>query len=999
MEDLRTSALIGAAVAAILTAGRAQAQSTESPSTQDQSSAAQSATAQSSDSSSAGNSDSLETVLITGFRSSLEQAINLKRESSAAVDAIYAEDIAKFPDLNLSESIQRIPGVSILRDAGEGRQISVRGLGGQFTRVRINGMEALSTSGGTDAAGGTNRTRSFDFNVFASDLFNRITVQKTASAETEEGSLGATVDLHTAHPFDTQGFTVALSAKAGYNDLAEETSPRAAALISNTWFDGTFGALASVAYSGRKLLDEGTSTVRWQTGTATAPGFRSVNGTTCATNPAACAEANSAVHPRIPRFDKYIDDQDRLGATGALQWQPQDKTLFTLDLLYADFKAERNELFLETFTPQTAGACTAASPASCGLNQTDVLGYTVTTPRSGFPVMVAGQFNNIDLKTEQRHDELETKFKQVTLDGSHDFTDQFQIHGIVGYSTSDFSNPVQTTVQWDQFNVQGYSYDYRVNENFPLITYGSGNVASADRWVLSEIRENPNFVDNTYKLGQLDAKFTVNDTFTVKGGAAYKTYETVTTTLSRSNGTTANVNPTVPAALRNVPLASYAELSDFTARGVPGGNVPAWIAPNIDAAVSALNLYDRSLGNAVTNTNGAVWSSPFQTTCFTSGCGTFNLGREPNLGNNYNVEEKDSSAFLQTDFKLAVMGLPLRGDVGLRYVRTEQASLGYGVIPSTVNGVSLQTIAENRAERAYHDWLPALNLVVEPFDELLFRLGAAKVMARPDLASLRPGVTIGTAGIKTVTSGNPLLEPFRAKTYDAAVEWYFAPQALLSFAYFYKDINTFVQTVQSAPAPFSSNPFGLPDSAAVAACGTTAGCSPDLPIWQFSAPVNTPGGPLKGYELNYQQPFSFLPAPYNQFGFLGNYTHVSSEVTYLSSTGAVAAIGQLTNLSRNAYNATIYFENSRFSSRLSAAYRSKYLTMIPGRNGSDVEGTNSTLNLDASGTFNWSEQLAFTVEGVNLTNEVQDQFYDSSDLTSFYHQTGREYFLGFRYRL
>jgi iron complex outermembrane receptor protein len=161
-------------------------------------------------------------VVVTGFRNSLAQALNVKRTSAAAVDAIYAEDMAKFPDLNLSESIQRIPGVAISRDAGEGRQISVRGLGAQFTRVRINGMEALTTSGGTDASGGTNRSRSFDFNVFASDLFNRITVQKTASAETEEGSLGATVDLNTAHPFDKRGFNFALSGKMGYNDQAEK---------------------------------------------------------------------------------------------------------------------------------------------------------------------------------------------------------------------------------------------------------------------------------------------------------------------------------------------------------------------------------------------------------------------------------------------------------------------------------------------------------------------------------------------------------------------------------------------------------------------------------------------------------------------------------------------------------------------------------------------------------------------------------------------------------
>ncbi|MGV3480693.1 MAG: TonB-dependent receptor plug domain-containing protein, partial [Sphingobium sp.] len=196
-----------------------------------------------------------EDIIVTGFRSSLAKAIDLKRNESAAVDSILAEDIGKFPDLNLSESIQRIPGVAITRDGGEGRQISVRGLGPQFTRVRINGMEALTTAGGADASGGTNRGRGFDFNVFAADLFNQISVRKTAEASTEEGSLGATVDLRTARPFDYNGFTLAGSVQAAYNDLSEKVSPRGAFLIADTFADGTIGVLLSAAYGRRKTVE------------------------------------------------------------------------------------------------------------------------------------------------------------------------------------------------------------------------------------------------------------------------------------------------------------------------------------------------------------------------------------------------------------------------------------------------------------------------------------------------------------------------------------------------------------------------------------------------------------------------------------------------------------------------------------------------------------------------------------------------------------------------
>ena len=123
--------------------------------------------------------DTLDTVTVTGYRASLEKALDIKRAEAGVVDAIVAEDIGKFPDLNLAESLQRIPGVVITRDAGEGRNISVRGLDSNFTRVRVNGMEALTTVGSSDQNGGSNRGRGFDFNVFASDLFSQLLVRKT----------------------------------------------------------------------------------------------------------------------------------------------------------------------------------------------------------------------------------------------------------------------------------------------------------------------------------------------------------------------------------------------------------------------------------------------------------------------------------------------------------------------------------------------------------------------------------------------------------------------------------------------------------------------------------------------------------------------------------------------------------------------------------------------------------------------------------------------------
>jgi iron complex outermembrane receptor protein len=185
---------------------------------------ASAAEAQTTPSASSSPDNTVEEVVVTGFRESLRSALNIKRQSSGVVDVIKAEDIADFPDANLAESIQRVPGVSITRVAGEGRTITVRGLPPAFTRVRINGMEAQSTSGATTSDRGANLGRGFDFNTFASELFSGITVRKTAQAEVIEGSLGATVDLETAKPLDRKGFTLVLGGSAGYNDLSEKST-------------------------------------------------------------------------------------------------------------------------------------------------------------------------------------------------------------------------------------------------------------------------------------------------------------------------------------------------------------------------------------------------------------------------------------------------------------------------------------------------------------------------------------------------------------------------------------------------------------------------------------------------------------------------------------------------------------------------------------------------------------------------------------------------------
>jgi len=882
-----------------------------------------------------------EEIVVTGFRASLAAAVDIKRNEVGAVDAIVAEDIAAFPDANLSESIQRIPGVAITRSGGEGRQISVRGLGAQFTRVRINGMEGLSTVGATDAEGGANRNRAFDFNVFASELFNNITVRKTASADVEEGSLGATVDLRTSRPFDFDGFTLAITGQAGHNDLSGNTDPRAAFLISNTNANNTLGALLSVAYSNREAVEEGASSVRWQSG----GGFGSVAGD--------AAAVGAAFRPRIPRLDYYESTAERLGVTGSLQWRPTNSTDITFDALYSSLDATRMETFIQAPVFSTNGAS--------ALGDVDVLDYEIQGNS-----LVYGLFNDVDLRSEMRFDELTTEFSQYTLHVSHEFTERLRGSALIGRSQSLHDNPVQTTLLWDAANSDGYSYDYRGNSNIPDFNFGSVDIDNPAAWTLSQIRLRPITVDNTFETIKADLEFDPTEIFSLSAGANFNRYEFVTTEQRRWNGVN-NANQESTIVGTNAAGSNPADYVDFvTTNGV------TWAVPNVQTASQLWGLYDQA---------------------------NFQTGIEPVLGGNASITEETAGGYVQLGWDTDIGSMAFRGNVGVRYVETDLNSVGYTYNAGTGDGI-LQSI-----NHSYNDTLPSLNLALEPMENFLVRFGASRVMSRPGLGQLNPGATVTRSGNnKTVAAGNPFLDPFRADALDLAFEYYFQEEGLFSVAFFHKDVTSFVQTLRSTGV-YTGNPLGLPDSLAIAACvGSPTPCSPADADWQFSQPLNTPGGTVEGYEISMQLPFFFLPGVLSNFGLLANYTNVSSSFDTYGNGPApdfdiivVTPGAELTNLSPESWNATLYYEDDRLSARISGAYRSAYITTIPGRNGNASESTESTFNVDAAASYTFNDRMTFTLEALNLTDEASSQILSPDNRSSFYHTYGTSVFAGFRY--
>lgn len=914
-----------------------------------------------------------DVIVITGFRGSLAAAIETKREENAIVDAISAEDIADFPDLNLAESLQRVPGVQIDRDGGEGRTINVRGLSSDFVRVRLNGLEALATTGGRD--GRQNRNRAFDFNVFASELFNAIKVSKSQSAETEEGSLGATVDLTTARPFDYSGFTMAGGLQASYNDLARNTDPRATFLVSDRFMDGQLGALFSVAWAKRNTIEEGSSSLRFRvptddgcvstppnTGTAVGVNrcYQTIAGpiqtaSATLTGAAAAAAANAAAHPRIPRYGRISYDRERLGATMSLQYQPLESTTFTYDLLYADLKEKRGEEFLEAIS-------FARETAATGLRATDLL-----TGRIEGSTLVQGTFNDVDVRVEQRRDILETEFFQNAFKVEHEFSDRLRGEFVAGHTRAVQYNPNQTTLSFERYDVDGYSYDY-ADPNLPKFNYVF-DVTNPANYVFSPsttagdaslIRLRPNKAINTYESLDGRLEYDVNDWLSVKGGASYKSFS-FTGTESRRASEAVPASVLTALAAQGVGIGAYATSVTGFGRGLdlPAGTPTSWVVPSID---KLLGLID------------------FECDCVNA-FGDFRTDAVNSLAENRSAEESSTGIWIQGDFRTDLAGMPVRGNIGARYVETELVSTGFS------NGAPLTV------ENSYDDILPSFNVSIEPVPDFLVRFAASKVIARPTLPALTPGGSLDAQppGF-SINAGNPFLEPVRANTYDLSFEWYPYSEALFAVAIFRKDIESFIQRRRQL-IPYSQS--GYPDSLLPAGVSNTE-------LFDVTSFTNTPGGDLTGFEVTLQTPFTFLPGPFSNFGGLLSYTDIESDIAYVFNAtvlGTTYVNAPIVGQSPKSLSATLYYENGPFEARLSGTTRDEYLTLVPAASGNDVEGKAEIFNLDFSASWDFSDNFSITFEAINLTDQFDERWINSARKNSLnYEHTGREFVVGARYK-
>jgi TonB-dependent receptor len=988
------------------------------------------------------DSPELEEVVVTGFRGSLNTALGQKREATAAIDSIVAEDIGKFPDSNLAESMQRIPGVTLSRgDGGEGRQISVRGLGPGFTRVRVNGMEGAAQTGSSDIYGAGNSGRSFDFNVFPTEIFSQLSVRKTPSADVEEGSLGATVDLKAPRPFDFDDETVfSITGRGIYNSVSEDVDPRASFIYSQQFADGTMGVLVSGAFQERNIREVGYSAVDilsantngreqvlvpgvpavpaspgvpavpaippvtinmpfctpvgWANPLEISPNpnvpaeaSRGATAENCSTTPGVGGQVNprtstmaayqtiynlrranlpntpgsGAFLPRLPRYVNSEQDTERTGGTVSFQWMPNDDTKVSLDGLISRFQVERRDNYI-------LGLSFGRNINNNGQPMVSVKDVAFDSHGS----LEYGLFDGVDVRSEGLVDQFISQFRQINLEVEHHFSDTFKLTARGGRSLSTWDGPMRLQTFLDSIDTDNFSVDFRGGRDTPLIGFGIDvddpasfqYAVPPDGTVTQPItilggfstqgKPSENITDiNTFDL---NGEWQMTDRFKLNVGGQYRENE--------FNSHASSLYPAwvpvraLPGAVTLDSITTHIEdLDDLFGSGAPA----SWVAVDSKKWRQAFNFDDY----------------PF---C-SSECGA----------SKNQILEEIKSGYLMLSFDSGDdWRIPIRGDIGLRYVKTDQHAMGYIPVAAPMGSPFTSVGLRNDVDRSYDDTLPSLNVVFELSDDFLARLSAAKVMSRPELGALTPTSTI-TATTRTGTVNNPFLDPIRANTYDLGLEWYFRPGSLFSVAYFYKDIDTYIQRFTS-PTVYSE--LGLPVSL------LDGSASPPSDIFNVSRLQNTEGGPVEGYELNAQVQFDFLPGFWRNFGLLANYTHVESEILYILTTNAAGEVtssttADLVGMSPESASGTLYYENGTFSIRGTGSYRDAYIRGIPASAGSDYQGNKSNLFVDAQASWKVGDNLTVFFEGQNLTAERNTLFVDSvREDTLFETEIGRTFTVG-----
>ena len=1001
------------------------------------------------------------TIIVTGVRGSLERAMDIKRESSGVVDAISAEDIGKFPDTNLAESLQRVPGVSINRVNGEGSQVTVRGFGPQFNLVTVNGRQIATSF--VNAPGGDQNvdfaratSRSFDFNNLASEGVSRLEVYKTGRSAIPSGGIGAAINIVTIRPLDApgDGLRGSVGAKALY-DLSNEDfriDPEFSGVVTWSDIDETFGVSLFGAYQKRQSAAASATSNDWNIAPfSTSPGGTPPTfpgyGAATVVSGAPSDPATLVAVPNDSRYHYSENERERINLSGSAQFRPMETLTFTADALFA-----QNELS-EARTDQTNWFNRPFDNITFDTND--------TVPTAVYIDEGAG-YGTKDIGFEQQYRATKTELQSYGLNAEWEIGSGFALtldgnHSVSNSTPNSANGASSTLVSFGAPVVDAHSVDYSgpvPNQNWTLNDGGAGtdgvlgtaddrgnNNGVLDIGDLGTQVQRTNASSQRHRLNQLGANlgwdFGGGSRFDV--GAAY-----------------------IDSRMTSARIQTQQTLGDWGINNV--GDVQTIAGDLVEQFCMACQFDHYSVTDADIAFRGnavdlyQAFASHYE-----------GLGNPINVsGDDYDeVSEKIFAAYAQLTWDGMLADRPASVVAGVRFENTKVDAFSRVAQPDRIEWDSDNdftrvigaNVAEITREGEYNNLLPAIDFRIEPMDDVVARVSYSKTIARADYNNLfasqsatAPNRPTALGGVTGGTQGNPDLLPLISDNFDVSLEWYFAPTSYISGGFFYKKVKNFVGVGQE-----NLELFGLRDPSSGAA-GSRSGDAldeiealgavvSDVSLFTMTALIDANAGNVAAASAQFQANlgangqlnqafvdtvlaardviadaddplFVFQVAtPINAeegnihgfelqgqyffgdtgFGVSGSFTKVYGDVSVDILSDPGTNVYALVGLA-DSFNVTGIYENYGFSARVAYNWRDKFLSAVNRGGGRSPVFFEPFGTLDASISYDILENATISLEAINILGEPIRSYGRDENQLWFAQEQHPRIFLGARYR-
>ncbi len=921
-------------------------------------------------------------VVVVGIRRSLRSSQEIKKNTQGVVDAITAEDIGKFPDTNLAEAIQRIPGVTIDRSNNEGSRVTVRGFGPEYNLVTLNGRSMPASVGG-----GMSATRSFDFANLSADGIAGMAVYKTGRADVPSGGIGSTIDVTTARPFNYKGLTAQLSAKA-INDTSSvegsDVTPEISGLFSNTFADGKVGFLVNGSYSERNSRLENASIGGWLQN-------QDFGNATVVNN-----NENPYGNYWAPQSEAWgFDDHERtrLNGQAVLQFRPTDSLTATVDYTYA--------LYKDHFVSHTSGAWFGYGG--------DLHSITINEHGTATNINDTGSDLSYSVFDDHIKNELKSTGVNLKWDASENLTVDFDAHHSVANSGGDGANGN------NMFMIVGQNPGMAIDKIFtvtdtdiPTTTWTYHAPTTVDNLGTDTIlplfgQANNNTFENTIDEVRLDATWrNASDSGlkSIKVGADYKVFETHALSYNSGNFAYGYYNP---ADLGLMKASTFTKVDTCTLlEDFSGGGC--------DIAIPYIYTYD--LAQGVADVQGTY---PH----------TFAFPTDPT--SDHKIREETKALYFVANFDTDFNGMRFRALAGLRYEQTDVTANSLEQKPVSVEWVNPTEFFTRYAadpvfsdiQKSYNEFLPSLDTSLQITDKLLARASYSKTITRSDLMSMVGTTSVsGTPkpGARTATAGNPGLLPYESNNIDLSAEYYYTRDSYVSVNYFSKQVDNFLtQTTIQGPIAGLTDPSNGPRATAARAAVIARGDDPtaanifaqmqadtgqltftgaaddQLITWDITTPSNANSTEIHGWEFAVQHIFADTG-----FGFQANLSIPTGGAQFdIEKIGSQFALPGLSK----SYNLVGFYEKYGFQARAAFTHRGEFLLATSqGQSSNEPQFVEAYDQLDVSASYDINPHINVFFDGINVTGSSQRLHGRYSEQFLNAYQGAARYQVGVRYK-